>query len=517
MIDMDNLYQETVSDDDPLDAILASYLQAAEAGAAPDRQAFIAAHVEYRAELEEFFASQDEFEHVARPFRVAPISQSSERTDVSPGEPSNGIRYFGEYELLEEIARGGMGVVFKARQIRLNRVVALKMILSGQVASADDVRRIEVEAANTAQLDHPSIVPIYEVGQHRGQHYFTMKFISGQSLAVGCGRFVNQPRLAVRLLSQVCRAVHYAHERGILHRDIKPGNILLNQQEEPHVTDFGLARLLEDDIGLTVSGAVLGSPRYMSPEQARGEKRLTVASDVYGLGAVMYELLTGEPPFDGQSAMQVLDQVRSVEPRPPSNVQVSIDRDLETICLKCLRKEPQQRYVSALAMAMELERWLAGDPIEARLEVSEMIPADEAQKLMEFAKSLERGDFKCRLPENLPGIAGQIATALNAHCQILQTFAAESIRVMNEIGVIGKLGPQAEVPDPRGTWHNMVQSLNFLACCLTGQMRDMSQTIAAMERGEPGRRVTDTSMRGEYEEFRDRINALATSWKRMQW
>jgi serine/threonine protein kinase len=287
----------------------------------------------------------------------------------------------------------------------------------------------------------------------------------------------------------------------------------LNEQEQPHITDFGLARLLEDDKGLTLSGAVLGSPRYMSPEQARGDKRLTVASDVYGLGAVMYELLTGRPPFDGKGTIELLDQVRTVEPRPPSNLHAPIDRDLEMICLKCLRKEPQQRYGSALAMAEELERWLSGEPIEvssSRKELMEqIIQADVAQKLLDFAKSLERGDFKRRLPDHLPGIAGQIAAALNAHCQILQTFAAESIRVMNEIGVIGKLGPQAEVPDPRGTWHNLVQSLNFLACCLTSQIRDMSQTLEAMARGNHARRVTDTSMRGEYEEFRERINALA--------
>lgn len=363
---MDKPHDQTLSGDDPLDAILATYLEAAEAGAPPDRQAFIVAHAEYREGLEEFFASQDEFEQVAQPFRFAPLSHADENPNVSPAEPGERVRYFGEYELLEEIARGGMGVVFKARQIRLNRIVALKMILAGHFASTEDVKRFQVEAENAAALDHPNILPIYEVGKYRGQHYFTMKFITGRSLAADSRSFFQQPRLAARLLSLVCRAVHYAHERGILHRDIKPGNVLLNQQDEPHVTDFGLARLLDDDKGLTVSGAILGSPKYMSPEQARGDKRLTVASDVYGLGAVMYELLSGRPPFDRGSAVELLEQVRTVEPRPLSKVHAPIDRDLETICLKCLRKEPHERYASALAMAEELERWLAGEPIEAR-------------------------------------------------------------------------------------------------------------------------------------------------------
>ena len=273
----------------------------------------------------------------------------------------------GDYELLEEVGRGGQGVVFRARQKSLNRVVALKVIGLGQWATPAHLKRFRLEAEAAASLDYPSIVPIYEVGERDGQCYFSMKFIEGGQLDEVVKNAPLSIREAVELIAKVARTVHYAHEHGILHRDIKPGNILLDKAGEPHLTDFGLARLVESESTVTRTIDVLGTPSYMAPEQAAGSNmKLTRATDVYGLGAVLYQLLGGYPPFAGGSTYETIKLLLETEPRQVRLWNSKIDRDLSTVCMKCLEKDPQSRYSSALSVAGDLERWLRHEPIQAR-------------------------------------------------------------------------------------------------------------------------------------------------------
>jgi serine/threonine protein kinase/tetratricopeptide (TPR) repeat protein len=273
----------------------------------------------------------------------------------------------GDYELLEEIGRGGQGVVFRARQKSLHRTVALKIISLGQWASIAHVKRFQREAEAAASLDHPGIVPIHEVGERDGSCYFSMQFIEGGQLDEVIRRKPMSIRQAAEFIAKVARTVHYAHEHGILHRDIKPGNILLDRQGEPHLTDFGLARLVQAESTVTRTLEMLGTPSYMAPEQATGKNaEFTSATDVYGLGAVLYQLLTGHPPFAGGATYETIKLLLDTDPRPPRQLNPKIDRELSTICLKCLEKDSQRRYPSALALAEDLEHWLRHEPIQAK-------------------------------------------------------------------------------------------------------------------------------------------------------
>jgi WD40 repeat protein len=273
----------------------------------------------------------------------------------------------GDYELLTEIGRGGMGAVYAARQISLDRLVAVKLILAGHLATPDEIERFQREAEDVARLDHPHIVSVYEISQHGGQHFFSMRLIRGASLTQSLERLRTDPRAAARLLATVARAVHHAHEHGILHRDLKPANILVDVAGQPHITDFGLAKRLDGGTSLSPTGAIVGTASYMAPEQAAAERRLlSPATDVYSLGAVLYEMLTGRPPFQGDNLLETLRQVVERAPEPPRKLNPLVPANLETICLKCLDKRPTRRYPSALALAGDLENWLAGKPIAAR-------------------------------------------------------------------------------------------------------------------------------------------------------
>jgi serine/threonine protein kinase len=401
-----------------LTEVLAAYLEAIDAGWAPEEQAFLDHYPDLAPDLAAFFQNQHQVAHLAHslppPMQANGRGQDSSgswnpaesptlpQSDSSPSTDPHldNVRYFDGYEILEEISRGGMGIVFKARQRGLSRLVALKMILAGQCASPIEIQRFLHESENASLLDHPNIVPIYTVGEYHGQRYFTMKLIEGGNLSKHLPRLAQDLKAGVRVLVTVAHAVHYAHQRGVLHRDLKPANILLDQNGEPHITDFGLAKRIpisaNPDAVNTEAGyvapeqidqrdgrlttvneatqgqattlsAVAGTPSYMPPEQAGPQRgALTTAADVYSLGAILYKLLTGQPPFRGATWQETLELVRDGEPALPRSVQPHLPRDLEAICLKCLHKEPELRYASAQALANDLENWLKGEPVEAR-------------------------------------------------------------------------------------------------------------------------------------------------------
>jgi len=316
---------------------------------------------------------------------------------TSPGQTTQTpLRTVGGYELLEVIARGGMGVVYRARQIRLNRIVAVKMILAGQFAREADLERFRIEAEAAANLHHPNIVPVYETGEHEGEQYFSMEYVNGQSLAARVTSGPLSPEEAVRIVSTLSEAMGFAHSKGVIHRDLKPGNVLLDTSASatlhdtqpaeatrqndathtgrrssvgaiPRVTDFGLAKNIDDGRGLTMTGQALGTPEYMPPEQAAGKlRKVGPAADIYSLGAILYCLLTGRPPFQADTPFDTMLQVIDQEPAPPRLLNPKIPVDLETICLKCLEKEPERRYATAFELAADLNRFSGGESISAR-------------------------------------------------------------------------------------------------------------------------------------------------------
>jgi serine/threonine-protein kinase len=299
---------------------------------------------------------------------------------VSDAEPGTALPSLPGYDVLEVLGRGGMGVVYKARQASLNRLVALKMILSGVHAGPQELARFRTEAEAAARLQHPNIVQVYEIGTHDGRPFIVLELVDG-NLAKHLAGTPLPARQAAQWLETLARAVHYAHQRGIVHRDLKPANVLLNRDGILKITDFGMAKIVAGRAaGQTQSGAVLGTPSYMAPEQAAGKTRqIEPATDVYGLGAILYELLTGRPPFQAATVQETLDQVRLHEPLPPSRLQAKVPRDLETTCLTCLQKEPARRYASAEALAEDLRAFLGGEPIRSR-------PASRWERLVRWGR-----------------------------------------------------------------------------------------------------------------------------------
>jgi hypothetical protein len=347
--------------------VVADYLHAAERGLAPDQAALIAEHPKLAEDLQSFFANRAAMERVAAPIRNAGADEPT--IGLAPGTHEQHskprIQYVGDYELVEEIARGGMGIVYRAKQKSLNRSVAVKMILAGQLADDSAVRRFKQEAEAAASLDHPHIVPIYEVGEHEGRHYFSMGLVEGMSLAQRIASGPMPTREAAELVRTLAIAVQYAHERNIIHRDLKPANILLDTDGRPRITDFGLAKRTVEGQSLTETGQVLGTPGYMPPEQVQA-KDIGPAADVYSLGAILYALLTGRPPFVAATPMETMLQVLAAEPVSPRQLNPSVPRDLDTVVMKCLEKQTTWRYRSAQELADELNRFLAGEPIRAR-------------------------------------------------------------------------------------------------------------------------------------------------------
>ena len=344
------------------EAVVEQFLRQREAGRHPDPQVYLASFPELAPQLRDFFAGADLFDRLAP--ELAPHAQATlaapDAAVLPPGEQLGG------FELLEELGRGGMGVVYKARQVGLNRVVALKMILSGSHASPGELARFRREAEAVARLNHPNVVQVHEVGEADGRPFFALEFVEGGSLDRKLAGTPLPPREAAALVEKLAGAMAAAHAAGLIHRDLKPANVLLETDGTPKVTDFGLARRIEAGPGLTTTGAVVGTASYMAPEQAQGGKEVEPLADVYALGAILYECLTGRPPFRAASAFDTLLQVVNQEPVPPRQLNARVPHDLETIALKCLRKEPGKRYASASALADDLGRFLRGQPIRGR-------------------------------------------------------------------------------------------------------------------------------------------------------
>ncbi len=356
------------------DEVIAEFLEAIERGEKPDRRVILEQHPELRTDLNNFFRDHDEMCGVIEPDSIenqatVQFSKSKTRKPLGKRVESNDDsqkRMIGSYQVLEEIDRGGMGIVFKALDPALNRTVALKIIRSGKLASESDVQRFHAEAKAAAKLDHPGIVSVHEVGNHQGQPFFSMAFIEGKNL----GAYHAEKKLSVReacaMVREIAIAIDHAHENGLVHRDLKPANILIDKGGAPRVTDFGLAKVLGNDDGLTGTGEILGTVNYMAPEQAAARSdQVDRMTDVYSLGAMLYYLCTGHPPFETENPVDTLLRILDAEPTLASQINKHVPKDVAMICQRCLEKKPSDRYPTAKALAEELDRFLHGEPINA--------------------------------------------------------------------------------------------------------------------------------------------------------
>jgi WD40 repeat protein len=423
-VTLSNGHAASGESEESLHRVLADFLDALARDAPVDLPSWQARYPAFAAELADLAAARRE---VGAALEARTLLGGGQFSDAPCVTRPSGL--LGDYELLEELGQGGMGRVYKARQRSLGRVVALKVIRAGAPVTEADRLRFRTEAEAAARLDHPNIVPVYEVGEHEGQPYIAARYIAGGPLSRHLDRYYDDPRAAAALVAALARAVHHAHQRGVLHRDLKPGNVLLEWRAEdtgapvPHIVDFGLARLLDQDSALTRTGDLLGTPSYMAPEQTGGSAAaITTATDIHGLGAILYALLTGLAPFAGPTVLETLAQVREHDPDSPRRLNPRVARDLETICLTCLEKEPRRRYGSALALAEDLESWLAHRPIAAR-------PATTRERLAKWVR---------RRPAvaAFAGLSAVVVLAILAgtlwHAHVLGEALADSDRLRHE-------------------------------------------------------------------------------------
>ncbi len=500
--------------DSRLDRILAELLQRADAGEPIDRQQLLHEHTEFAEQLEAFFATSDLIDSMAGPV-LLPKSEEicvSTANGATPDKPNETLlwreadsneqdsfattapmaslhdrgpptRVLGDYELLKEIGRGGMGVVYKARQIRLDRFVAVKMILAGGWASDADLKRFYAEAQAAGRLAHPNIITIHQVGQFEGHHFFSMDFVDGRDLAALSREEEISAERAARYMLTVARAIHIAHERGILHRDLKPANVLIDENDNPVVTDFGLAKYVEQDEKLTATGAALGTPSYMPPEQAAGHT-VTRASDVYSLGAILYTLLTRQAPFRGESLVQTVLDVMHKEPEPPSTFDSTVDRNLEAICLKCLQKEPKHRYASAADLADDLQRFLNGQPIAAR-------PTGQVERAVRWIRDVPI----------VAALTGKTVTHPTAWHHRFQWFAFSLILIAIVFFVAWLTWPPAEKPMP--------ERIRIASALPGGQYYEISEALMPALSEHAGRPVEVLETGGSQQNARMLIDGEA--------
>ncbi|MCS7469598.1 serine/threonine-protein kinase [Stieleria sp. ICT_E10.1] len=429
------------------DRIVHEYYQAVENGQRVDAKVFIDQHPEFKDDLESFFADLEILGDYANK-RTMSGTLADTPTNLEPRVvtvgPGTSLKYIGEYRILEEIARGGMGVVFKAKQEKLRRTVALKMILSGRLAGAAEVDRFQREARAAASIKHPNIVGVHEIGVHEGQHYFTMDYVESESLRERLREGSLAPQKAAKLTETLARATQFAHTRGILHRDLKPANVLVDSNEQPYITDFGLAKPLADfddasQTDITRSGQIIGTPSYMSPEQAAAKHQLVgVASDIYSLGAILYACLSGRAPFVAESSVETIRQVIHDEPVPPTVLNPRVPRDLETICLKCLEKEPHKRYGTAALLADDVTRYLADEPILARR-----------------VTSIERIWRWCRREPRMAVLCMVLSLVVLLIATIGPIIAAQQIRLRGEAEYL--LGEKTQLLDEKAGLVNQLQ------------------------------------------------------------